>query len=346
MIAVALSSNRFTESDGIKIGHLPWNDLNQASAVQASPTLVFETAASAATPFTVTSTIATVPSLRYVDSVKILYSRRLKYTDGHSQPPEPSRTDGGFPVRPPSAGASAVAELIARGGYCAGITSTSNKRDTSSRDQCFIQSAELLFDQEAPGGPLDFIFPLSKNIPPQPIPFLTPYLQPVLSHAKAHNYGVSDDNLTSISKMNLWIVYDTTTSGGLPLENWDIPRSVFLMSSSATVSQTSSAQNPKKTKSASSTLPCPTGKDILPCDYADCYDGTNITRGIVVKGQEERQWANCTGSPREPPGYAPYADLQQYQQASDYLRSLFNPTVLPIAISGKDQPGLGIYVAS
>ena len=77
MIVAALRSDRVEKVGGGLSGHIPWNDLNQASAVQASPTLVFETATGAATPITVTSPIVSVPSLTYVDQVKHLCYIRL-----------------------------------------------------------------------------------------------------------------------------------------------------------------------------------------------------------------------------------------------------------------------------
>ena len=72
MISVAVASGWFSDSDGVKVGHLPWGDLNRASAVQASPTLVIEVSASAASLFTITSSIVSIPSLRYVNFDKIL----------------------------------------------------------------------------------------------------------------------------------------------------------------------------------------------------------------------------------------------------------------------------------
>ena len=263
-------------------------------------------------------------------------------TDGNSQPPEPSTTDGSFPIRPPSIGVSAVQELIARGGYCAGITSASNKRDTDLRTQCFIETADLLFDQEVSGGPLDFILPLSKNMPR--LSLSMPYLQPFLVYAKAHNPdGLSDDRLTDIANMNFLLVeYSTESKGQLP-QNWDVPRSLISMSSSATVSMnsTTTVSATATAKERESTSSCPT--PLPPCEHCNCPLGSTTCDGIPVKGQGN-VWKGCKGTPREPPGYRPYDSLQALQWASEFLPSLFHPTVLPITISGKEQPGLGVYL--
>ena len=222
-------------------------------------------------------------------------------------------------------------QLIAQGGRCAGITSTSNKRYT--KEDCFIESAQFLYDQEAPGGPLNFVLSLSKDIPLGSIPLLSPYLPSVLSYAKTHSYGQSDDNLTSISTVNLWIIDLYISSEGQTPQNWNIPASVLSINSAATVSATLSADTPKKSKSTSSELPCPTGYWTLSCGWGNCYPGTNTTQGIDVKGQTI--WRNCTGTPFEDPPYSPTPDF-------DHLESQFNPPVL-LSISARDQTGLGIY---
>lgn len=64
LVTAALIQGYFVSGGGEIRGHVPGSDLDQMSAAQPVATLVYATAADAATRITVTSTIATAPSLR------------------------------------------------------------------------------------------------------------------------------------------------------------------------------------------------------------------------------------------------------------------------------------------